>query len=362
MDKRFFSTLNYSSVNEDWRTEAEALRITGRDRVLCITGSGARPLDLLMHNPAHVVAIDKGPAQNHLLNLKMAAMRLLPFGDYAGFIGLAAAPGKRRIDMLNAVSGALEPGSRRYWNEHRRIIRAGVLYQGRWERNYRRVSAMARFIRPRLISRLFACEEIEEQRVFLRTRWDSGLWRTIYRIICSPLFSRLFFRDPAFYRHVAVAVPKLIYDRMYESLERYPARENFMISLVLTGKLPGHGLPPHLTAEGCATIVNRLGCIEPVTSDILDYLHYEASPRFTRYSMSDVPSYMSASGFEKLLSGIVRTAGEGSRVVIRQFLTRYETPAGLAASFIRDRKLEERLAREDRAFAYQFFVAEVTHG
>src|SRR3989337_2234761 len=43
----FFKTLNYASVNEDWRTEAEALRPGPEDTVLCVTGSGDRPLDLL---------------------------------------------------------------------------------------------------------------------------------------------------------------------------------------------------------------------------------------------------------------------------------------------------------------------------
>jgi S-adenosylmethionine-diacylglycerol 3-amino-3-carboxypropyl transferase len=362
MQNHFFRTLNYSSVNEDWRTEASGLRISGSDRVLCITGSGARPLDLLMEDPALVVAIDKSGPQNHLLRLKMAAMRQMAFDEFAAFTGLHSAPGGWRTEKLNQVSADLEPDSRRFWLDHQRMIRKGVLYQGRWERNYRRVAAMARIIRPRLIDRLFACTDIEEQRAFIRSEWDSGLWRVIYRIICSPVFARVFFRDPAFYEYVAVPVPQLIYDRMYASLERYPARENFMISLVLRGELPEHDLPPHLTPGGYTLIAGRLARIETVTADILEYLHDPASPRFTRYSMSDVPSYLSSAGFGKLLTGILNTADEGSRVVIRQFLTRYQVPGGLYERFMRDSNLEERLTREDRAFAYEFFIAEVAHG
>ena len=39
MTKKFFSTLNYSSCNEDAYTELEALDIKPGDHVACITGS-----------------------------------------------------------------------------------------------------------------------------------------------------------------------------------------------------------------------------------------------------------------------------------------------------------------------------------
>ena len=84
--------LAYSSVNEDWRTEAAALRLAPDARVLCVTGSGARPLDLLAVTPARVVAIDVNAAQNHLLELRVGAMRALQFDAYTAFLGLVPTP------------------------------------------------------------------------------------------------------------------------------------------------------------------------------------------------------------------------------------------------------------------------------
>src|SRR4029453_10196193 len=138
MASAFLRTLNYASVNEDWRTEAEALRVGSSDSVLCVTGGGDRPLNLLALDPARVVAIDLNPAQNHLLTLKVAAMRRLPFEEYAAFLGLTRPPASWRAQRWHALRGELPPASRGFWDRHRRPIRAGVIYQGRWERYYLR--------------------------------------------------------------------------------------------------------------------------------------------------------------------------------------------------------------------------------
>jgi S-adenosylmethionine-diacylglycerol 3-amino-3-carboxypropyl transferase len=360
----FMRTLNYTSVNEDWRTEAAGLRIGATDDVLCITGSGARPLDLLALDPARVVAIDLNPVQNHLLHLKIAAMRRLPYEEYAAFLGLRAAsapwrPGARRAELWRALSAEVPPATRDFWGGRPAMIRAGVLYLGRWERFYRRAAMLGRLLRPRAIPALFEFRALEDQRDFVRRHWDTPLWRAAWATVCSPVTSRLVFRDPAYYRHVAVPVARVLYERMRASLERYLARENFMVGLCLRGWLPDGDLPPHLTPEGHATIRTRLDRLQVVTADVVEYLHEPARGGFTRFSLSDVPSFLTAPGFEALVDGATRSAAPGARVVIRQFLTRYTLPASLAARLAREPELEVRLAREDRAFAYDFLVAEV---
>ena len=71
----FFSRLSYSFGNEDWRTEQDALKIKSGDRVVCITGSGDRPLHLLLSEGQEVVSVDANIFQNQLLHLKAAALQ-----------------------------------------------------------------------------------------------------------------------------------------------------------------------------------------------------------------------------------------------------------------------------------------------
>jgi len=354
----FFKTLNYASVNEDWRTEAEALRPGPEDTVLCVTGSGDRPLDLLALGPRRVVAIDVNPAQNHLLALKVAAMRRYGYGEFAAFVGLAPADPRWRRHALLALAGDLDPAARGFWAAHLQMIEMGVIYQGRWERFYRWAAALARRVRPRAIPRLFEFDDLEAQRRFLRDGWDGPLWRLLFQAVCSRVVSRLVLRDPAYYAHRAVPAGRWLYQRMTGLLERCLARDSFMVSLVLRGRLSPFDLPPYLEPAGYQTIRARLDRLSAVTAGLIGFTAEQAGG-FSRFSLSDVPSFLSAREFEGLLEWVAHSAAPRARVVIRQFLTRYDVPLGLAEAFRRGRDLERRLAAEDRAFAYDFLIAEV---
>src|SRR3989304_1188591 len=95
----FFKTLNYASVNEDWRTEAEALRPGPEDTVLCVTGSGDRPLALLALRPRR------------------------------------GAGGRRPRSPPPAAPPP--PAAGGFCPPRLQMIEMGVIYQGRWERFYR---------------------------------------------------------------------------------------------------------------------------------------------------------------------------------------------------------------------------------
>lgn len=359
MRSHFLRTLNYAAVNEDWRTEAAALSIGRTDTVLCVTGSGDRPLDVLALDPARVVAIDLNPAQNHLLLLKMAAMQQLSYEEYAAFLGLTSGARQLRAEVWRQLRRELPPATRAFWEKHTAAIQAGVIYQGRWERFYRRAAVLARALRPHAIPALFEFDSLEDQRDFVRLHWDTRLWRAAHAAVCSPLTSRLLLRDPAYYKYVAVPVGQVLYQRMRDSLGRYLARENFMMSLVLRGRLPDGDLPPYLTRAGYDCIRPRLDRLHVVTADVHEYLAEQPPAVFTRFSLSDVPSFLTASGFERLLDGVIERAASGARVVVRQFLTRYSLSAQHSARLTREPELERRLALEDRAFAYEFLVAKV---
>jgi S-adenosylmethionine-diacylglycerol 3-amino-3-carboxypropyl transferase len=358
MMANFFHTLNYSSVNEDWRTEAAALQIGPRDHVLCVTGSGDRPLDLLALGPERVVAIDRNPAQTALLRLKIAALRELPFDDYACFLGLRPAEPSWRLGVFTQLAPGLG-GDLEFWGRHRAALRSGVLYAGRWERHHRRLSRLARLSRGRAIAQLFELEDLEDQRAFLARRWDTWWWRRTHDFLCSPWLARVFFGDPAFYEHVGARVGKFLYDRMMASLGRTLARENFMVCLALKGTLAPEDLPPYLTPGGARIIRERLDRLEIVSEDLFAHLHSEERGRYSRFSLSDVPSFLNQAQFENLLEGVLHAGSPGARFCIRQFLTRQSFPAKAAERLVREPALERRLAEEDHAFAYDFMVGTI---
>lgn len=353
----FARTVNYASVNEDWRTEARALQSTEDDVVLCVTGSGDRPLDQLIDAPSTVVALDLNPAQNHLLRVKLAAAQVLDSPDHERFMGLESATRRERAELWRRIRAAVGPETAA-WGDAWPGMSCGILYQGRWERHYRRLAAVGRALRAEDLDRLFAFEDLDAQRAWVRDHWDTPLWRAAWRVTCSPLASRVVFGDPAFFAHVHVDPSTYLYERFAAGFGRHLARDSFMAALVFQGRLQPHALPPYLTPEGRRLTVARAGGLSIVTADLLD--HLEASPRrYTRFSLSDVPSFLDEAGFARLLQGVVNAARPGARVVIRQFMTRHVVPPALASRLLREPELEAELAREDRSFCYEFLIATV---
>jgi S-adenosylmethionine:diacylglycerol 3-amino-3-carboxypropyl transferase len=229
---------------------------------------------------------------------------------------------------------------------------------------------LARLLHPRLVDDLFAIDDLEAQRVFVAQRWDRAAWRRTFEFALSLAVSRIFYGDPAWYAHAQVAPGPFIFERFTEGLGRCLARDSFMASLTLRGRLtpgdlspgdlsPGN-LPPHLTPEGVAAIVPRLGSVTSVVADLGHYLDSGAG-RFDRFSLSDVASYMPEAGFHALARAAVGAARPGARVVMRQFLTRYPLPAEVAPTLRREPALEAELALLDRALAYTFIIGEVVH-
>jgi len=355
----FQTTINYSSCNEDWRSEALALKITEEDTVLCITGSGDRVMHTMQMSPRQIVAIDANRQQNYLLELKLAALKKFSYEKYIAFLGLRFS-GSRQDNVLDLL-GFMGAEAGDFWLSQKKIIKKGVLYCGRFEKFYNKISIASRVIRFFSIRKLFSFTRVEEQREFVKNRWDRLWWRYIYVILCSRFFLRLFLRDPAFYRFVNVKgnTGNYLYDTMLSILKKYPARENFMLSLVFRGELSDHDLPPYLKEDASQKIKMSKSIIEIQSLNIISFLQSASENRFTKFSLSDVPSYLSRSEFEHLLIQVVRTAKNGARICIRFFLAHYDIPEQLVENIIREPGLENELMEMDRAFAYRFLVATI---
>ena len=114
------------------------LQLSEHDKVLCITGSGSRVLDLIIQKPKIIYAVDFNPCQNYLLELKIAAIKYLDYEDYISFLGLI--PSKHRLNIFNGISSSLSNSARYFWERNTDLIKRGVIYQGGWEKYFRNLS------------------------------------------------------------------------------------------------------------------------------------------------------------------------------------------------------------------------------
>ncbi|MCL4475208.1 MAG: BtaA family protein, partial [Nitrospirae bacterium] len=221
----FLETLNYSSSNEDGRSEIKALGIKGQDSVLCITGSGARPLDLLTQVPKEIVSVDFNPCQNFLLELKMESIRCLDYEEFLQFIGVR--PCRTRGYLYKGIQQSLSTGAKSFWDSHPEMIQKGVLYAGRWERYFRRLALFISLVRPRLLSRLFGSDGVREQSRIWHERWNNVSWRVFLRLVSSRMFWRHAFGDPGFFLYVqrGFSIYRYLNERFASAVENMLLRD-----------------------------------------------------------------------------------------------------------------------------------------
>lgn len=352
----FFSRLNYSFGNEDWSTEKQALKIKSGDRVLCITASGDRSLHPLAYD-CDVTSVDANPIQNYLLDLKKAAMQKFSYDEYLSFLG--ALPSKDRTAQLNQLASVMKPEAAKYWLNNKSSIEAGILFQGALERMTKKTSRILKIMKGSKIKQLFDFHNVDKQRPFIEQNWNTYYLRKLFDICLHPFVTKWLINDPGLYVPTSLSLGAFVHKKIQNCLERHPAKECALLSMILTGNVSHDAFPPYLTREGYNRIKPNLNRVSYQTDNVVSYLESAQGNSFDAFSISDVASYLSKEEFLRLLKGIQRTAKPGARFSIRQVLSDHHIPESISDSFQRDHELEKKLEDEDRCFVYRYFVGHV---
>lgn len=355
----FYSRLNYSIGNEDWRVEKKALQIEPGNHVLCITASGDRPLHLLLDPCKNVTSIDANPIQNHLLKLKCAAMQKLDYENYVCFLG--AKPSNNRGDTFQRLLHNLEHDCQAYWKNNQKKISKGILYQGDVERLTKLIALAFWICRPKKMKQLFSFEDLEEQKQFIDKKWNTTFLKNVFRVVLSRRLSELAAIDPGLYTSVDpnIELGSYIYDRMTAVLKQGLAKENLLVSLILRGYLSEEAFPPYLTKDGFEVIKERIDRLNIKTENALEHLEKAPENTYDRFSMSDIASYMDQATFDRMLKNIHRTAKPGARFCIRQFSSNHTLSPEYAHYFCRDTHLENQLEKDESCFVYRFIAGTI---
>lgn len=356
--KNFYKRLSYSFGNEDWKTEQEALQLTKNDRVLCVTGSGDRPLNLLSTGCKEVVAIDLNPVQNHLLSLKKSAITALPFEEYLSFLG--ESPCEKRLTTFESLP--LEVEVRAFWQKNQRMIAKGVLYQGALERLLAKSSSLLALLRKEKVLHLFSIDDLEEQKAYVQKHWNKPLFRKILAFMLRPTVTKLILNDPglSFNLMPSLNIGTYLYDRIQAYLQRSLAKESLLLNLILNKKVSKAALPPYLEKSGAEAIRSNIHALSSVTDNLISYLERAPENSFDGFSIADVASYLSNDDYHRLLGAMKRAAKPGARFCMRQFLSAHHIPEKMQSFFTRENALEERLEAEDRCMVYRFMVGSIT--
>lgn len=104
------------------------LKPTG-ETILCITSGGDNPLDFALNGARAVLCCDYNPVQNHLLELKMAAIKECPYDVYWQLFGKGTYPSFRR-GVYPSLRPHLSDDARRFWDARRSYFQHGLYNVG----------------------------------------------------------------------------------------------------------------------------------------------------------------------------------------------------------------------------------------
>ncbi len=358
METSFFTKINYSACNEDSESERRALQLTHTDTVLCITGSGARPLDLLIDKPAKIISVDFNATQNYLLALKIAAYQTLTYAEFLVFIGMDEA--SHRAALYHKVTAQLSPAVKDWWDAHYALIARGLLYAGTWERLLRSLSKVA-FFRTRQLQILMASPSLDSQKAYWNTHWDNTTWRLFLKLLSNRLLWTKVIQEPG-----ALLIPQTfdIYAYMHTRLNHlahtHLLRDNHFAHLLFYGQYQNTCLLPiHLRKEYFDTIRSQVDKIEIVTDSLGHVLDQKPIvQQITAYSLSDFSSYAAPAMYADIWTRIATHSQPGTRFCERQFLVK-RSPEALHSAIKRNPELEAQLMQQDLTAIYSFCVGQI---
>jgi S-adenosylmethionine-diacylglycerol 3-amino-3-carboxypropyl transferase len=350
----------YSQCWEDPSSGATALALGADDDLLVVTSGGCNVLALALERPRSITAIDRNPAQNHLLELKIAAVQALEHDAFLRFLG--ASPSDERGRMYRELRPLLTPGARTFWDEQPSAIEGGVIHAGRFERYLAifRERVLPLMHRRARVAELLALRDVDDQARFYERVWDNRRWRLLFRVFFGRFLQGRLGRHPDVFRYVELgSVGDHYRERARHALVEMPVRGNYFLEYIVTGGYrDSNWMPPHLLERNFAVLRKRLETIRIVTDPVETLLARVSSGSFSAFYLSDVFEWMSPAHYERTLAQLVRGARDGARVCYYNNLVPRSHPPSLDHALRREHELGRRLHSVDRSFLYRDFVVE----
>ena len=345
--------LVFAQVREDPRVELAALHPGADERAVVIASGGCTALSLLAAGAGEVHAVDLNPAQNHLVELKAAAVTALDRRAALRFLGGMPSTAQERGALYPTLRSMLTPAARAYWDARPSDVGRGVIEAGISEGFIRLVSwAVRRLVHsPDRIARLLACQSLDEQRRLFASEWNNRRWRWLFTVLLNRLvMSRAY--DPRFFAHVGRRNFAEHFLRLVDhAITEVSVGDNYFLHQMLRGEYPvthPDGVPPYLGEHAFATDGRGRRVLRLVDGSITDYLRTLPERSVDAFALSNVCEWLDDAEIAALFHEVTRTASPNARIVFRNFVGWTELPSE-CIRLEEDRGVGEALMQGERS-------------
>ncbi|MBY0470702.1 DUF3419 family protein [bacterium] len=323
MTNQYFQDLNYTLANEDTALEVAILPENAK-HVVSVAGSGGRVLPLLSRFPERLTCVDVSKEQLALTELRIESVRALSHEDFVAFWGYppkAMTPERRQecFEKINLTSGSQE-FLRKYFEKRNW---GSILYDGKWEKTFARLSRVNRSITGAKGLGLFTALTPEEHTAYLKKKFPRKAWfLVIFLLGNATVFNALLYKGHFPKKNISRSFIRFYLDAFDRLFKQGPARQNFFMQLLFFGRvLFAEGCPIECEKEifeKCKSALAKTK-VEYVRGDLMKVVQ-ESDQDIDFLSFSDVPSYFSGDTEKNFMQRVRPKLSKDGTVVVRNYL------------------------------------------
>jgi S-adenosylmethionine-diacylglycerol 3-amino-3-carboxypropyl transferase len=364
MERLVFSGIVFNMSWEDPEMDRRAFNLTPDDTVISISSAGCNPLNFLCQSPRKLISIDSNPAQNAIIELKLATIKTC---DHATFFDIFAArrPAAASEVYRTRLRGELSERSREFWDRNLWMAHRGLYNFGKMGLAAR----IVRFVLPRiglthaLTEQFFELRSLADQKKWYDRHVRDRLWGPVTEWLCeSRWFMYLCGVHPRQLRLVdgRHGIYEFVHERIEYALTRVPIYDNYFLSVTATGRFRGQRVPPYLLESNFQTLRRNLDRVLIVNGSLGPYLDTLPPGSINKFNLLDIFDWMIPSVFEASLKSVLRAAAPGATMIYRSGSYRNDPPASILPYVLPRTDLARELLAIDRSATYgSFYVFDI---
>lgn len=353
-DQVSISQLIFTQNWEDPESDHAALKIKQGDAVMAITSGGCNVLGFLLFDPSVIYSLDINPSQSYLLELKIAAIKVLEFDDFIAFAGLKQH--EDRMLLYHQIKSNLSEEARSFWDQQDKILKEGFIMNGKYESFIKLAGKFLDFLqgKKRIIG-LFQEKSQGEQEAYFDNVFNTRRFHVLFKILFNKrmLAKRGLVADYFHFDDGSKSFAESFYNRTRKALRDIPISGNYFLSLYFFGKYSNDKeVPAYLKREKFELIKSRVDRIKIITADAQSWLDSAPAESINCFALSNICELMSEKDTHRLFSDVYTTARKDSKVIFRNLMIPREVPEILRSSIVKDEALSKEIQFNDRSFVY----------
>ena len=377
------NNLVYNTCWEDPRLDRVALEFTPEDNVMVITSAGCNALDYVLAGPKHVNAVDMNPRQNALLDLKISAIRNLPYESIFKMFGEGRLPEAADV-YRSTLRSDLPEWSQQFWDKKIKWFdnpRKSFYYRGTsgaFARMIRIYNERIVRVKP-LLNELLNADTVEQQRKIYDSELREKFWTGLMKFTMNRDTTMSMLGVPkAQRRQIENQYPgglvKFIQDCMESVFAELPMKDNYFWRVYMTGQYTPECCPEYLKPDNVQKLKDGLlDNVSTHTDSVQGFLEKQDG-KISKFILLDHMDWLSDHFFPLLESewqAIIDNAADNPRLIWRSgglktdFIDQVEVTIDgklqkIAPHLSYNKPLAEELHVVDRVHTYgSFYIADL---